>query len=249
MTPSRNLRLQMVPMTFASALMVAPMMAFAQTSPAPVAPPAPAASRPAATPAIPDGAPGNPPSTVLGRAVDRATGSPTSADGTGSNPAGTALQRAATPPTAAVAPAVAPDTTEAPGSVLMARPRMSQIIGSSIYNERNEKIGEVEDILITPPPGMPMPRSTAPAAVAAAPVASATVQLVPDVAPAAMPTPSGPVAIIQVGGFLGMGGRLVTVPLADLRWNGANEHIVLSGATKESLQSRPAFEYAMLRPR
>ncbi len=218
MKPNQNLRLQLMPMTLAAGLMVSPMIALAQSTPTPPA----AASRPAATPAVPDGAPGNPPGTAVGRAVDRATGS------------------AAAPATGAPA-ALAPA-----GSAIVARPRMSQIIGASIYNERDEAIGEVEDILITPPSGMSMPRS---AATAAAPAASTTVPLVPGAPPAVAPPPSGPVAIIQVGGFLGMGGRLVTVPLADLRWNGANEHIVLSGATKESLQRRPAFEYSMLRPR
>ncbi|MEN0076486.1 MAG: hypothetical protein AAGC69_19025, partial [Paracraurococcus sp.] len=47
-----------------------------------------------------DGSPGNPPSTALQRAYDKATGNPrTSADGTGNNPTGTAaalaLDRAA----------------------------------------------------------------------------------------------------------------------------------------------------------
>ena len=42
-----------------------------------------------------DGSRGNPPSTALQRAYDRATESPrTSADGTGNNPAGTAAERA-----------------------------------------------------------------------------------------------------------------------------------------------------------
>lgn len=42
-----------------------------------------------------DGSRGNPPSTALQRAYDRATDSPrTSADGTGNNPAGTAAVRA-----------------------------------------------------------------------------------------------------------------------------------------------------------
>jgi hypothetical protein len=42
-----------------------------------------------------DGTRGNPPSTAMQRAYDRATDSPrTSADGTGNNPAGTAAERA-----------------------------------------------------------------------------------------------------------------------------------------------------------
>ncbi|MCO6415116.1 hypothetical protein JYK14_02845 [Siccirubricoccus sp. KC 17139] len=42
-----------------------------------------------------DGSSGNPPSTAMQRAYDRATGSPrTSPDGTGNNPTGTAAERA-----------------------------------------------------------------------------------------------------------------------------------------------------------
>jgi hypothetical protein len=66
---------------------------------------------------------------------------------------------------------------------------------------------------------------------------------------AAAPASPYPLAVVQVGGFLGMGGRLITVPLADLRWNAGNEHIVLPGATKDILQARPAFQYSELQPR
>ena len=59
----------------------------------------------------------------------------------------------------------------------------------------------------------------------------------------------GPVAILQVGGFLGMGGRLVAVPLSDLRWNTERERMVMPGATKESLQTRAAFDFDSLRRR
>ncbi|MDB5376852.1 MAG: hypothetical protein JWR00_1298, partial [Rubritepida sp.] len=46
---------KLLPMTLAAGMVVAPMLAFAQA----------------------DGTPGNPPSTALGRTVDRATGNPT----------------------------------------------------------------------------------------------------------------------------------------------------------------------------
>ena len=58
---------------------------------------------------------------------------------------------------------------------------------------------------------------------------------------------SGPMAVIQVGGFLGIGGRLVLVPLSDLRWNSERERIVLPSATKATLETQPAFEYSALR--
>jgi hypothetical protein len=90
------------------------------------------------------------------------------------------------------------------GSVMAARPRMSQIIGSRIYNDRDQNVGEVDDVLLTP---------------------------------------NGPMAIVQVGGFLGIGGRLVQMPLNDVRWNAERERLVLPGASKEALETRPAFEY------
>jgi hypothetical protein len=63
----------------------------------------------------------------------------------------------------------------------------------------------------------------------------------------ATPSALGPVAIIQVGGFLGMGGRLVSVPLGDLRWNAQRERITMPSATKEALRARPAFDNGILR--
>jgi hypothetical protein len=99
------------------------------------------------------------------------------------------------------------------GSVVMHRPRLSQLIGTNVYNDRNEAIGEVDDVIIASPAG-------------------------------AM---QGPMAIIQVGGFLGMGGRLVAVPLGELQWNVERERIVMPNASKETLQGRPAFSYDTLR--
>ena len=53
-------------------------------------------------------------------------------------------------------------------------------------------------------------------------------------------------AIIQVGGFLGIGGRLVAVPYSALviEKKGDWLNVVLPGATRESLERLPAFEYA-----
>lgn len=90
------------------------------------------------------------------------------------------------------------------GSVMAARPRMSQIISSRIYNDRDQNVGEVDDVLLTA---------------------------------------NGPMAIVQVGGFLGIGGRLVQMPLSELRWNAERERLMLPGSTKEMLEARPAFEY------
>lgn len=221
----KSLQKNLIPMTLAAGMVVAPMLAFAQADGTPGNPPSTATGRAidraTGNPTIPDGAPGNPPGTAVGRAIDRATGQATSPDGTGNNRPGSMVDRAAeraTQPhsTTAQAPSPSAATTTlavTAGSVVTERPRLSQIIGGHVYNERNERVGEVDDVILATPSG----------------------------------TSQAPMAIIQVGGFLGMGGRLVSVPLNDLRWNTENNRIVMPGATKEALQSRTPFDYNSLR--
>ncbi|HUN40874.1 MAG TPA: PRC-barrel domain-containing protein [Acetobacteraceae bacterium] len=48
-------------------------------------------------------------------------------------------------------------------------------------------------------------------------------------------------AVISVGGFLGVGGKLVSVPFDQLKIT--QDKIVMPGATKQSLSSMPAFKY------
>ncbi len=50
-----------------------------------------------------------------------------------------------------------------------------------------------------------------------------------------------PVAIISVGGFLGIGAKLVAVPYDNLRMG--SSRWTLPGATKESLNALPGFSY------
>jgi hypothetical protein len=57
------------------------------------------------------------------------------------------------------------------------------------------------------------------------------------------PANAGLTAVIAVGGFLGMGDRLVTMPLVDLHFGGSEGHWTLAGASKDSLTARPAFHY------
>lgn len=167
-----------------------------------------------------DGTAGNPPSTATGRAVDRALGQPTAPDGTPGNPPGTAVGRAlgtgmtpgSTTPgsTMSQAPMGASSTPGlAPNALIMQRSRMSQVIGSSVYNERGETIGEVEDVVLR--------------------------------------DGTQPIAVIQVGGFLGIGARYVAVPLSELGWNSERERITMAGATKETLQTRPVFQFETAR--
>ena len=49
------------------------------------------------------------------------------------------------------------------------------------------------------------------------------------------------VAVIAVGGFLGMGSKLVAVPFGQLKRDG--ERLVLPGATKETLEAMPSLMY------
>ncbi len=51
-----------------------------------------------------------------------------------------------------------------------------------------------------------------------------------------------PYAILSVGGFLGMGTRLIAIPYESLRF--ADNKIMLPGATKDSLKALPEFKYA-----
>ncbi len=49
------------------------------------------------------------------------------------------------------------------------------------------------------------------------------------------------VAIIGIGGFLGMGAKLVAVPYQQLKRDG--EKLVLPGVTKDALDAMPSFSY------
>jgi len=177
-------------------------------------PPATTAQAPGAR----DGTPGNPPSTATQRGADAVTGNRTPADGTPGNPPGTAAGRAADRALGTNMSGAHPEnqtnrnnTGATTGSMAVdsaaahnAR-RASKVIGSNVYNENNESIGEVDDILIPPGGGSPM-------------------------------------AVISVGGFLGIGAKLVAVPYERLQANNNNRWI-LAGATKDSLTSLPTFTY------
>jgi hypothetical protein len=129
----------------------------------------------------------------------------------------------------------------AANAVLTHRPRMSQLIGTNVYNENNETIGEVDDILLGGVTGMPGTGMSGTGATSS----GTTGTTMPGTS--AMRGGMEPMAVIQVGGFLGIGARLVTVPLSELQWNAERDRIVLPHATKETLQSRPAFSYDALR--
>lgn len=48
-------------------------------------------------------------------------------------------------------------------------------------------------------------------------------------------------AVISVGGFLGMGSKLVSVPFDELKIE--NDRVVMPGATKASLEGMPEYHY------
>lgn len=50
-------------------------------------------------------------------------------------------------------------------------------------------------------------------------------------------------AIVQVGGFLGIGSHLIAVPYSSLQINEDGSRIVLPGATREQVKGLPEFNY------
>lgn len=56
------------------------------------------------------------------------------------------------------------------------------------------------------------------------------------------PDGKAPFVVLSVGGFLGVGDKLVALPYEQMRTDG--KKIVLPGATKDSLKALPEFKYA-----
>jgi hypothetical protein len=50
-------------------------------------------------------------------------------------------------------------------------------------------------------------------------------------------------AIMEVGGFLGMGEHRIAIPVDQFKWD-AKGKLTLPGATKDALKSLPKFIYA-----
>ena len=85
--------------------------------------------------------------------------------------------------------------------------RASKLIGASVVNDKNEKIGSVDDLIVTPADRVLF-------------------------------------AVISVGGFLGINGRLVAVPYSSLTVDEKGRKVTLPGASKDALAKLPAFHYA-----
>lgn len=89
--------------------------------------------------------------------------------------------------------------------------RASKLIGASVYNDGNQQIGTVDDLILAPD------------------------------AKAVM-------AVLQVGGFLGVGGKLVAVPYDKLHVENNQDNkniskVVMPGASKQELSQLPTFTY------
>jgi sporulation protein YlmC with PRC-barrel domain len=134
-------------------------------------------------------APGNSPATASSH-----SSSNMGAGMTGTRPAQTAPMSGSTADQSS-----APVYTTADGQV-----RMGKVVGASVYNDSNQSIGSVDDVLLGS-----NGKATS--------------------------------AVISVGGFLGMGSKLVSVPFDQLKF--AKDRIVMPGATKASLNGMPAYKF------
>ena len=184
-----------------------------------------------------DGSAANPPSDAVGRTIDRATGQPTIADGQPGNPPSTALGRTVD---RALGHATSPDGTanNPPGTA----------VGRAM-----ERVGDA----VTSAAGSATPQPTRSAATQEVPPrnrasviiganiyneAGTSIGEVEDLI--IRRDGSAPVAVVSVGGFLGVGARLVAIPLAELRFAESDARWTLRDATKEGLQVRPVVSFA-----
>ena len=85
--------------------------------------------------------------------------------------------------------------------------RISKLIGSSVINDKNERIGSIDDII------------------------------------ADKDKKQLSFAVLQVGGFLGVGGHLVVVPYDSLVIDDDGRKITLPGATKDELKKLSGYNY------
>jgi len=83
--------------------------------------------------------------------------------------------------------------------------RSSKIVGSSVYDDEDQKIGSVDDLVIGNDKSLS--------------------------------------AVISVGGFLGLGSKLVEVPFDELHFGNSSfdNHIVMPGMTKGALIAMPEY--------
>jgi hypothetical protein len=83
--------------------------------------------------------------------------------------------------------------------------RTSKLKGTNVTNDKNEKIGEIDDIIIGRDKVL--------------------------------------FAVIQVGGFLGVGGHLIAVPFQSLVIDDTGRKIQLPGASRDALKKLPEYKH------
>ncbi|MDB5409814.1 MAG: hypothetical protein JWL84_4726 [Rhodospirillales bacterium] len=83
--------------------------------------------------------------------------------------------------------------------------RASKLTGQTVINDKNEKIGTLDDLIVGKDKVL--------------------------------------FAVLQVGGFLGLGGHLVALPYEELQIDDAGKKITLPGASKDELKKLPEFTY------
>lgn len=83
--------------------------------------------------------------------------------------------------------------------------RASKLVKASIYNDKGQRIGKVDDVIVAPDGKLS-------------------------------------IAVVDVGGFLGIGARQVAIPIRQL--SQISPKAVLPGATKETLKEMPPFEWS-----
>lgn len=107
-------------------------------------------------------------------------------------------------PPAGVVPAVGNPNLAVASVRLENGTRASKVIGAAVYSDQNERIGTVDDLVMTGGDKIT-------------------------------------VAVVSVGGFLGLGSKLIAIPFEQLKRE--TDRIVLTGATKETLNAMPSLVY------
>jgi len=105
---------------------------------------------------------------------------------------------------APVAGTVKLGVTVAETELVAAGYRAKKLIGATVYNDQNEKVGKIEDMIIAPDGKLS-------------------------------------VAVVDVGGFLGLGAHRVAIPVE--QFTQIEPKIVLPGASKQALKGLPEFKY------
>jgi sporulation protein YlmC with PRC-barrel domain len=84
--------------------------------------------------------------------------------------------------------------------------RASKLKGTNVLNDKNEKIGEIDDIIIARDRAV--------------------------------------FAVLQVGGFIGVGGHLIAVPFQSLTLDDSGRKITLPGASRDALKRLPEYKHS-----